>query len=116
MSHSGGNQGFWGPGRGTHSQVTGNGGVAGHGFRGQVVVAVGAVQEGLPALAMGEGALEDQPRARAGLGVQHAPAWGAILQVKAARGEGTRLEWDGWPRDLSPWVQGHSSADATRSL
>jgi len=88
----------------THSQVAGDGGVAGHGFRGQVVVAVGAVEEGLAALAVGEAALQDQPRARAGLGVQRAPARGAILQVEAARGQGTRLARGGWPGDLSPRV------------
>lgn len=79
------------PGLGGHSQVAGDGGVAGHGLWGQVVVAVGAVEEGLAALAVGEGALQDQPRARAGLGVQCPPPGGAILQVKAVRREGTRL-------------------------
>lgn len=95
-------------GGGTHSQVAGDGGVAGHGFWGQVVVAVGAVEEGLAALAVGEGALQDQPRARTGLGVQRGPAGGAILQVKAARGEATSLARGGWSGDLSPRVWGRS--------
>lgn len=108
----GGSQGG-GSGLGRDSQVAGDGRVAGHGFWGQVVVAVGAVEEGLAALAMGEGALQDQPRTRAGLGVQRAAARGAILQVEAARGEGTRLVRGGWPRDLRPWIQGHSLGYAT---
>lgn len=86
-----------GVGAGGHSQVAGDGGVAGHGFWGQVVVAVGAVEEGLAALAVGERPLQDQPRA--GLGVQRPPPGGAMLQVEAARGQGTRLAWGRWPGD-----------------
>lgn len=33
--------------------VTADGGIAGHGFRGEVIVAVRSVQEGLPTLAVG---------------------------------------------------------------
>ncbi|TNN48942.1 hypothetical protein EYF80_040832 [Liparis tanakae] len=67
--------------------LRGDGGVPGHGLGRQVVVAVGAVQEGLPPLAVArEVGVEDQPRAGGGLGVQGAAAGRrAILHIEAGR-------------------------------
>lgn len=72
--------------RGPYSQFRGDGGVAWHGFGRQVIVAVRAVQEGLPPLAVaGEVGVEDQARAGRRLGVQGAAAGGgAILHVETA--------------------------------
>lgn len=43
-----------------YSHVTGDGGVSGHGLRRQVIVAVGAVEEGFPPLAVHKVGLNDQ--------------------------------------------------------
>ena len=53
----------------------------------QVIVAIWSVEKGLSALAVPrEGGVKDQPRGRAGLGVQRAPTWGrAIFHIKAEK-------------------------------
>lgn len=62
--------------------LTVDGGVARHGFGGCVIVGVGAVQEGLPALALGERRVKHNPGAR--LRVHGAAAWRrAILCIEA---------------------------------
>lgn len=43
-----------------YSHVTGDGGVSGHGLRRQVIVTVGAVEEGFPPLAVHKVGLNDQ--------------------------------------------------------
>lgn len=55
-----------------HSHVTGDGGVSGHRLGREVVVAVGAVQKRLSALAVHKVGLQDEAGARAGHGVQGA--------------------------------------------
>lgn len=58
--------------------LTVDGGVAGHGFGGRVEVRVRAVQEGLPALALGERRVDHQPGTR--LRIHGTASWrGAIL-------------------------------------
>lgn len=67
-----------------------DGGVAGHGLRGGVVVGVGAVQEGLPALALGERGVEHQPRTR--LRIHGTAAWrGPVLRIEAEEESGKWL-------------------------
>lgn len=66
------------------SPLTIDGGVTWHGFRGCVVVGVRAVQEGFPALALGEGGMQHQPRTR--LRIHGTAAWrGTIFWVEAER-------------------------------
>ena len=70
------------------SHVTGDGGVPGHGLGREVVVAVGAVEEGLSPLAVHKVGLEDEAGARAGHGVQGAAARrGAIVHVETVGGK-----------------------------
>lgn len=58
-----------------------DGGIARHGLGGRVVVRVGAVQEGLPALALGERRVEHQPRTR--LRIHGTAAWrGPVLGIE----------------------------------
>ena len=62
--------------------LTVDGGVAWHCFGGRVVVGVRAVQEGLPALALGERRVEHQPRTR--LRIHGTAAWrGTIFWIEA---------------------------------
>lgn len=91
-----------------YSQFRGDGGVSGHGFGGQVVVAVRAVQEGLSPLAVtGEVSVEDQARAGRRLGVQGAAAGGgAILHIKTANRETRNVQDD--TRDIEGRVTGQT--------
>jgi len=75
-------------------QFRGDGGVPGHGLGRQVVVAVGAVQERLPPMAVArEVGVEDQTRAGGGLGLQGAAAGGrAILHIEAGRKQSKKTQ------------------------
>lgn len=57
-----------------YSHVTGYGGVSGHRLRRQVIVAVGAVEEGFPPLAVHKVGLKDQARTRTRHGIQGTPS------------------------------------------
>lgn len=57
----------------SYLHVTGNGGVPGHGLWREVIITVGAVQEGLPTLTVDKVCLENQARSRAGHGIQGTP-------------------------------------------
>lgn len=57
-----------------YSHVTGDGRVARHGLGRQVIVAVRAVEEGLPPLAVWKVGLEDETRAWTGHGIQWTPS------------------------------------------
>lgn len=70
------------------SPLTVDGGVAWHGFGRRVVVGVRAVQEGLPALTLGERGVKHQPRTR--LRIHGTAAWrGTILRIEAEEEEDT---------------------------
>lgn len=74
-----------------YSHVTGDGGVSGHRLRRQVIVAVGAVEEGFPPLAVHKVSLKDQARTRTRHGIQGTPSWRrAIVHVKATEKERKR--------------------------
>ena len=71
-----------------YSQVAGGGWVAGHIFGRKVEVGVGAVEEGLATLTVGEVGLKHQTRTRARLRVQRtATHREAILHVKTTERE-----------------------------
>lgn len=78
-------------GGGVNLQVTGCGGVSGRTLGWKVKVRVGAVEEGLPPLAVREVGLRDPSGAGAGLGVQGAASHRqAILHVKTEQRETDR--------------------------
>lgn len=57
-----------------YSHVAGDGRVAGHGLGRQVIVAVRAVEEGLPPLVVWKVGLDDEARAWTGHGIQGTPS------------------------------------------
>lgn len=64
-------------------------GVSWHGFGRRVIVRVRAVQEGFPALALGERGVQHQPWTR--LRIHGAPAWwGTIFWIEAEKGKSSK--------------------------